>query len=594
MHDALVGGLYQLVGILVMLSPYVYRARKLRKLDPTRETGSLKLYHKISFLAREGMDILEVSVLPYVLNGNYGGEAVVFVSHLRASLYHIFCLFRNDPPVTSRVGDEKLYVYPDNERDWPLPHDPRKPRGNNLMIDARNLNLANLPIISPDGRIVALPQNVQQNFAANTRGRRTPNKRDTITSIQSDSSFVTNPYAGAGAAGAAGGGVGVGGAVNTPPLPGQAYSSVRPRYPPGFEPPNADNFILPRGDYLPITTFFFNYASITATRELPGSHPLRLSVELEYSAFQWDCLHMHKSARQRATQAIRVWNQDARGEALERSLQEDSTAHVAALLQMRKRQPWEGTPRVGDRGPLSGSPPRRAETSSRNNRASAPGGRSSPGRPQAGSPPRRSQRSRQEGSGSPPNSADHAKSVAGSSGSSRTAQPSHRRKIAGSGSGSGSSGMLTQTGRGGEQSERGGGNGSNTAVQRSPPEPRSPTETRRMATTRSPQEPRQVVVEQHASPTSRSRRAPREQSPQQPRTHTTVRQPQQSRTYATTTTPPNSPPQTRASRTGREHTSGQHVPPPPPLPEPPLQPPSDPRRSRAHNGNGSNRGARRR
>ncbi|KMU78868.1 hypothetical protein CISG_07385 [Coccidioides immitis RMSCC 3703] len=49
------GMLYKILGLSVVLSKKLLRARKLRRLDPTRETKSLHLYHHILWLSREGL-----------------------------------------------------------------------------------------------------------------------------------------------------------------------------------------------------------------------------------------------------------------------------------------------------------------------------------------------------------------------------------------------------------------------------------------------------------------------------------------------------------------------------------------------------------
>ncbi|KAK6502792.1 hypothetical protein TWF481_007838 [Arthrobotrys musiformis] len=66
------------------------RARKQRKLDPTRTTKSLDLYRHIIWMAREGYILLDVYVLPFVLNFI---ELKVLALKLKASFLHIFVLF---------------------------------------------------------------------------------------------------------------------------------------------------------------------------------------------------------------------------------------------------------------------------------------------------------------------------------------------------------------------------------------------------------------------------------------------------------------------------------------------------------------------
>ena len=89
--------LYKVLGLSVLLSKKLTRARRLRRLDTTRDTKSLQLYHHIIFLAREGLILLEESVLP--LLRDVPPEMQVLVHKLRASFYHIFVLFHNQPSI---------------------------------------------------------------------------------------------------------------------------------------------------------------------------------------------------------------------------------------------------------------------------------------------------------------------------------------------------------------------------------------------------------------------------------------------------------------------------------------------------------------
>ena len=90
--------LYKVLGLSVLLSKKLVRARRLRRLDTTRDTKSLQLYHHIIFLAREGLILLEESVLPLLRDVPYH-EMQVLVHKLRASFYHIFVLFHNQPSI---------------------------------------------------------------------------------------------------------------------------------------------------------------------------------------------------------------------------------------------------------------------------------------------------------------------------------------------------------------------------------------------------------------------------------------------------------------------------------------------------------------
>lgn len=92
--------LYKVLGLSVILSKKLLRARRLRKLDTTRDTKSLQLYHHIIWLSREGLVIIEQYILPMV--PDYV-ELKILSYKLRASFYHIFVLFHNQPSVNQKA-----------------------------------------------------------------------------------------------------------------------------------------------------------------------------------------------------------------------------------------------------------------------------------------------------------------------------------------------------------------------------------------------------------------------------------------------------------------------------------------------------------
>ena len=111
--------LYKVLGLSVILSKKLVRARRLRRLDTTRDTKSLQLYHHIIFLSREGLYIIEEYVLPMVKDArNYALKVLCY--KLRASFYHIYVLFHNEPsinqvaipsytPTTAEKGKAAVY-----------------------------------------------------------------------------------------------------------------------------------------------------------------------------------------------------------------------------------------------------------------------------------------------------------------------------------------------------------------------------------------------------------------------------------------------------------------------------------------------------
>lgn len=263
--------LFKVLGLSVILSKKLLRARKLRRLDPTRDTRSVQqLYHHILWLSREGLVMIEQYILPMV--GNYV-ELKVLSHKLRGSFYHIFVLFHNKPSINQASGP------------FPLFPEPLSPRGVSSKPKANN--------------------------------------RDSILPSPPRSRPPTN----------AGGPVGGGPPGLPPPLPTAS---------------NSGNFIIPSMDYAPIATSCFITASNLAESLLPGSHPIRLSVKLEYVAYLYDCLHEKDQSRRLAKRTIAdVYNAQ---EGMDDESFEDAAEMVGILGKMMKRG-------LGGGGSGSGSTP---------------------------------------------------------------------------------------------------------------------------------------------------------------------------------------------------------------------------------------------
>jgi hypothetical protein len=248
------------------------------------------------------MDVSRGPVHTGVVCASICSRCRVLSVKLRASFYHIFCLFHNQPPVTTTnmtTTDARAFGAP------PLPLSLRSGNGHSSKRDP--------PGLSPPSK----------------RSGKQPALREPIDSIVSETSFVTNPYA-------------AGGPVGTP-SPGPPINA-----PPGLNPipiPQPSSFILPPLNFVPLASGYFTTATQYATSFLHGSHPLRLSVALEHSAFLWDCLHDHDASRRVARRAIKdVYRAQ---EAMEDTEFEDAAELVGILGRMMKRKSWEGTPRVG-------------------------------------------------------------------------------------------------------------------------------------------------------------------------------------------------------------------------------------------------------
>jgi hypothetical protein len=91
--------LFKILGLSISLSQHLVKARKQRNNEPTRPTEALDFYFHIIWLAREGLVMLEQYVIPMV---NRHSELKVLAYKLRASFYHIFVLFHNQPPVSTQ------------------------------------------------------------------------------------------------------------------------------------------------------------------------------------------------------------------------------------------------------------------------------------------------------------------------------------------------------------------------------------------------------------------------------------------------------------------------------------------------------------
>jgi len=310
--------LFQILGLSVVLSRKLIRARKQRKLDTSRDTRSLSLYHHIVWLSREGLSILEVCVLPYTQGGELGPECQVIAAKLRSSFFHIFCLFHNNPPITSATAQPGP-----STTTTPAPLSPRDDNGRRQTRTGSGS--------SQHERKDSTPKRTSRD----SKGKK-PLLRDPIDSITSDASFLTNPFAGV--------------QPGTTPPPGLApqIPGLTPQLPPGLAPipPKPSSFLLPAINFIPLTSTYFVQATTTAAATLVGAHPLRLSVAIEHAAFLWDCVHDHEGARQLARRAIRDLRQGEEEGVTDEGF-EDAAEMVGHLGRIMRRKSWEGTPGIG-------------------------------------------------------------------------------------------------------------------------------------------------------------------------------------------------------------------------------------------------------
>lgn len=231
--------LYRLLGLSLIFSNKLKRAQTLRHLgttDPEADETALESQQPVLWLAREGLMILEQCVLPRV---DKYDELKVLAHKMKASFYHAFVLFHNQPtimeepetPVDANGGEARVDEF---LGEMPDPEDVPVGTGTNSVL--------------PTSELFSIQPSEM-------------NKASTI--------------------------------------------HLRPRGLCVEEPAkHATSFLLPAVDYSPRTTACFSQAASIADTLLFGSHPLRISVKVEYAAYLYDCLHDSEASRIVAKRAI--------------------------------------------------------------------------------------------------------------------------------------------------------------------------------------------------------------------------------------------------------------------------------------------------
>jgi hypothetical protein len=221
--------------------------------------------------------MVEQYVLPMV--GNYV-ELKVLSYKLKASFYHIFVLFHNEPAVNDRIS---------------------RRRSGNVGAHGRSDSYMSL---FPDP---LSPRLSKQGSRSPMTGR----QRSPAISLGGPVSATTRTPPGL-------------------PLPAS--------YPYQNGPGNGNGtatFLLPLQDYTPSATAAFQEADEMAERLLPGSHPVRLSVKVEYVAYIYDCLHEAEQSRRMARTSIRHVYEAQEG--MDDESFEDAAEMVGILGRMMKR-----------------------------------------------------------------------------------------------------------------------------------------------------------------------------------------------------------------------------------------------------------------
>ena len=282
--------LFRVLGLSVVLAEKLLRARRTKRLDPIHDPKARQLVHHILWLAREGLVMVEQYVLPMV--ANYV-ELRVLSYKLKASFYHIFVLFHNEPPVNDRIDRSRAM--------------------NGGGINTGNLALFPEPLSPRENR------NGQYTMRSSTEGGIGGRKRSPAISTGRPMTRTTR----------------------TPPgLPLPSTYHHRPNGN-GLNGVNGTaTFLLPLQDYTPYATQSFTEASALAERLLPGSHPVRLSVKVEYVAYMYDCLHEAEASRKMARAAIRKVYEAQEG--MDDDSFEDAAEMVDVLGRMMRRGLGQG------------------------------------------------------------------------------------------------------------------------------------------------------------------------------------------------------------------------------------------------------------
>ncbi|KKA30155.1 hypothetical protein TD95_005135 [Thielaviopsis punctulata] len=103
--------LFKILGLSLNLAEQLVLAKKERKQTHINSPSYLKRAWHILWLSREGLKMLEQYVLPMV---THYGELKVLAFKLRASFYHIFVLFYNNPVVSDMSISQVIIHHPSN------------------------------------------------------------------------------------------------------------------------------------------------------------------------------------------------------------------------------------------------------------------------------------------------------------------------------------------------------------------------------------------------------------------------------------------------------------------------------------------------
>ena len=284
-HPALSKHFYQVLGLSLLLSEHLLEIQG--GLKVVASTG-LPISHHILWLSHQGLAITENCILPLCQVASQPSRCQVMAAKLKASFYHLFCLFHNDPPVSSLPGEPSERV-------------PGSP------LDA----------------IIALDKSAGMKRVTTTMPAGLP---EPVSSLTSDASYITNPWP-------------QDEPVSSPqsPLDFQGTPRNGPLLPPGLglarlislDIPISAEYILPALNFIPAAASYFAEANAIAEQSLKGCDPLRLSIAYESCLFTLHCTKDLPSAKMAAVNAMKAGYQSCEG--MGDDFVEDAAALGAAL-----------------------------------------------------------------------------------------------------------------------------------------------------------------------------------------------------------------------------------------------------------------------
>jgi len=227
--------LYTLLGLSVQLAKRVTTLDEYILSASISRSELLALRHHVLFLVKQGLQIVEMRLLPFTSDGQLGVLLQVEIALLRASLYHVLSVHHNTP--------ESVEEH------------------------------------SPDTSVPTVTQTASalQSRSHEPSKHELPDAEATTSTIATDTSLFTNPWLLHPTHNPS---------TSATKLTTDIFHTSRLT---SLSYSNQQNFLLPPSAYIPITSTYFTTATLAAAT-LPGSHPLRLAVAVAYTKFMTQCM----------------------------------------------------------------------------------------------------------------------------------------------------------------------------------------------------------------------------------------------------------------------------------------------------------------